>query len=51
MMDACVNSVIETYQRCLHEETYVPSTSGRATLVAYGVANKLFIEFLFSDPT
>jgi len=43
-----VTSVIETYQRRLHIKPYVPCTIfGRATL---GVANNLFIAFLFSDP-
>ena len=51
MMDTRVKSDIETYQRCLHEETSVPSTIfGHAKLYAEGVANKLFIAFLFSDP-
>jgi len=51
-MDTRVNSAIETYQRCLHEKTYVPSMPFEcATLVADGVANKLIISFLFSDPT
>jgi hypothetical protein len=45
------NRVIQIYQQRLNSKTYVPSTTfGRATLGADGVANKLFIAFLFSDP-
>ena len=51
MMDTRVKSVIETYERCLFEKSYVPCTTlGGVTLIADGVANKLFIAFLFSDP-
>ena len=51
MTDKRVISVIETYQRRLHEKPYVPSTTfGRTTLGANDVANKLFIAFVFSDP-
>jgi len=47
MTDIRVTSVIDTN----HEKQYVLSTTfGRATLGANGVANKLFIAFLFSDP-
>ena len=51
MADIRVTSVIETYQRRLNSKPYVPSTTfGRATLGTNGVANKLFLAFLFSDP-
>ena len=50
-MDNRVTSVIQIYQQRLNSKPYVPSTTfGRATLSAGGVANKLFIAFLFSDP-
>jgi hypothetical protein len=50
MTDIRVTSLIESYQRCLHEKPYVPSTTfGHATLGANGFATKLFIAFLFSD--
>jgi len=50
-MDIRVTSVIQTDHRRLNSKRYVPSTTlGRATLGANGVANKLFIAFLFSDP-
>ena len=51
-MDNRVTSVIQTsYQQPLNSMPYVPSTTfGRVTLGAEGVANKLFIAFLFSDP-
>lgn len=50
-MDTCVISVIQTYLRRLNSKPYVPSTMfGCATLGANGVAIKLFISFLFSDP-
>ena len=50
-MDTRVQSIIETYQRRLHDRTYVLSTTfGRVTLVADGVANNLSIAFLFIDP-
>jgi hypothetical protein len=49
-MDIRVTSVIQTYQWRLHSKPYDPSsTFGRATLGSKGVANKLFIEFLFPD--
>ena len=42
-----MTSIILTY----HQKPYIPSTTfRRATLGANGVANKLFISFLFSDP-
>jgi len=42
--------IIKSYQRCLHEKLYVPSTTcSRATLGASGVFNKS-IASLFSDP-
>jgi hypothetical protein len=51
MTDTRVTSVIQTHQRRLHEKSYVPCTTfGRATLGVSGVANNLFIAFLFSDP-
>jgi hypothetical protein len=51
-MDIRVTSVIQTYQRHLNSKPYVPSTTfGCATLAANGVANKLFIAFLFSNPS
>jgi hypothetical protein len=40
MADRRVTSVIETYQRSFNSRT----------LVASGVANKLFLAFLFSNP-
>ena len=50
-MDIRVTSVIQTDHRRLNSKRYVPFTTiGRATLGANGVANKLFIAFLFSDP-
>jgi hypothetical protein len=50
-MDNRVTSVIQTYQQRLYSKPYVlSSTFGRATLDADGVASKLFIVFLFSDP-
>ena len=46
-----VTFVIQTYQRSLHSKPFVPSTTlGRAPLGANGVANKLVIASLFSDP-
>jgi len=49
--DNRVTSVIQTYQQRLYSKPYVPSsTFGRAKLGADGVANKLFIAFLFGDP-
>ena len=51
MTDIRVTSVIETYQRRLNSKPCIPSTTfGLATLGANGVANKLFLAFLFSDP-
>jgi hypothetical protein len=50
-MDNRVISVIQTYQKRLNSKSYVTSTTfGRATLGTEGVANKLLIAFLFSDP-
>ena len=50
MVDVRVTSVIELYQRRLNSKPYVPSaTFGSATLGANGVANKLFLTFLFSN--
>jgi len=50
-MDIRVTSVIQTNHRRLNSKPYVPSTTfGHATLGADGVANKLFIASLFSDP-
>jgi len=44
-------SVIQTHQQRLNSKLRVPSTKfGRATQGAEGVANKLFIAFLFSIP-
>jgi len=49
--DIRVTSVIETHQRLLNSRPCVPSTTfGRPTLGANGVANKLFLAFLFSKP-
>ena len=50
-MENRVTSVIQTHQQRLNSKLRVPSTKfGRATQGAEGVANKLFIAFLFSDP-
>jgi len=50
-MDNRVTSVIRLYQQSINSKPYIPSTTfGRATLGADGVASKLFIAFLFSDP-
>ena len=50
MADIRVTSVIETYQRHLNSKLYVRSTTfGRATQGVNGVANKLFVAFLFSN--
>ena len=52
MVDICVTSVIQTYERHLNYKPYVCSTTfGRATLGASVVPKKLFLAFLFSDPT
>jgi len=46
-----VTSVIRTYQRRLNSKPYVCSTTFSCmTLDANGVANKLFLTFLFNDP-
>jgi hypothetical protein len=51
MADIRVTSVIETYQRRLNSKPYVPSmTLARATQGTKGVANTLFLAFLFSKP-
>jgi hypothetical protein len=51
MADIRVTSVIETYQRRLSSGPYVPSTTfRRAKLDANGIANKLFLVFLFGNP-
>ena len=51
MVDICVTSVIQTYERHLNYKPYVCSTTfGRAKLGATGVPNKLFLAFPFSDP-
>jgi len=50
-LDNHVTSVIQTQQQRLNSKSYVPATKFRgSTLGAEGVANKLFIAFLFSDP-
>jgi hypothetical protein len=49
--DIRLTSVIRTYRRHLNLKTYICSTMFcRMTLGANGVANKLFLTFLFSDP-
>lgn len=50
-MDNRLTSVIQIYQQRLNSKPYIPSaTFGRSTLGADGVANKLFIAFLFINP-
>lgn len=47
----CVTSVIETYQWYLNSRPYVPSMTSMHTIRGTnGVANQLFIPFLFNDP-
>ena len=51
MADIRVTSVIGTFQRRFNSKPYVTSTTfGRATLDVKGVATKLFLAFLSSDP-